>query len=88
MEYFGDSCTFGILVYDLVNKTSFMEQSEHFHFWCLLLAYFCILAIVNNSDRDQNFFGKTIEQMQSEFVVVYSNFLVCDKTTFLGRLRP
>ena len=39
------------------------------------------------SDFDQNFFGKTIYQMQSEFVVVFSNFPVWDKMTFLGHLK-
>ena len=53
----------------------------------LLLAYYRLLAIVKGSDFDQNFFGKTIYQMQSEFVVVFSNFPVWDKMTFLGHLN-
>ena len=47
LEYFDDFCTFGILVYALVNKISFLEQSEHFDFWRLLLAHYCLLAIVD-----------------------------------------
>ena len=60
MEYFDDFCSFGILGYGLVNKILFLEQSEHFDFWHLLLA--------------QNVFGKTISQMQSEFAVVHLDF--------------
>ena len=37
LEYFDNFCTFGILVYGLVNKISFLEQSGLFHFWRLLL---------------------------------------------------
>ena len=47
LEYFDDFWTFGILAYVLVNKISFLEQSGHFKFWGLLLAYYWLLAIVN-----------------------------------------
>ena len=40
-------CPFEILLYGLESKTSFLEQSEHFNFWCLSLPYYRLLAIVN-----------------------------------------
>ena len=39
LESFDNFCTFGILVYGLVNKISFLEQSGLLHFWRLLLPY-------------------------------------------------
>ena len=39
LESVDDACTLGILVHGLVNKISFLEQSDHFNFRRLLLAY-------------------------------------------------
>ena len=70
-------------IYDLVNKISFLEQSEHFHFWCLLLAYYRLLAIVNALRFWPKFFRKIMHLMQSEFIVVYLDFWVWDISTIL-----
>ena len=36
LEYFDNFCIFGILMYDIVLKISFLELFEHFYFWALL----------------------------------------------------
>ena len=53
----------------------------------LLLAYYRLLAIVNVLRFWPKFFRKIMHLMQSEFIVVCSNFWVWDKKTFLGHLK-